>query len=255
MSVSDNIPLNIWSYWEGPENKYVTTSYNSWLKHCSNYNIVVINKSNIKQYLPDIDILNLKHLDSEARISDYVRFNILAKHGGIWMDATIILTRPLDWVHNFKSDFVGYWRNASTTNPKYKVVESWFLACTPNNKFMNAWKDEFMKINNYYNIYDYINTVRKDNVDLQNIGNLSYLTCYVACQVIIQKYLTYDEYEKLKLIRMEDTEKYLDSVNVTPALVTDHIDMLPNIIKLTQWNRKAIDRDPYLQKILERFSV
>lgn len=254
MQTANIIPLNIWSYWEGPNNKYIDICYKSWLKHCPNYNIVVLNSKNLIKYLPEIRFNNFKHKDSQARISDYVRFNILVKYGGIWLDATIIITRPLIWVENYKTEFVGYWRQASTTSKKYKVVESWFLACSRNNKFMRLWRDEFMRINNYKTVREYISSISRQKVDLQNIGNLIYLACYVACQCVIQKQISYEEYEKLTLIRMEDTARYLDSVKVHLRLATDPIEMLPNIIKFTQWNRRLIDTTPSFQKILDRFN-
>ena len=48
----------------------------------------------------DLDTLKIK--DSLARISDVLRLHALAEHGGIWMDATIICTASLSWVHSIQ---------------------------------------------------------------------------------------------------------------------------------------------------------
>jgi hypothetical protein len=42
-----------------------------------------------------------------ARFSDWLRLALLAKHGGVWLDATLLLTAPLQYLVNESANFSG----------------------------------------------------------------------------------------------------------------------------------------------------
>ena len=42
-----------------------------------------------------------------ARFSDWLRLALLAKHGGVWLDATLLLTAPLQYLVNESATFSG----------------------------------------------------------------------------------------------------------------------------------------------------
>lgn len=42
-----------------------------------------------------------------ARFSDWLRLALLAKHGGVWLDATLLLTAPLQSLVNESATFSG----------------------------------------------------------------------------------------------------------------------------------------------------
>lgn len=249
------IPKIIWTFWNGDDNRYLEICRKTWIVHCKDYEINILTKENINKFV-NIDMFKLKHSDNIARISDFIRLYILSKYGGIWLDAYTLLPRSLDWIYDIDSDFIAYYRDASTTKQEYKCIENWFIACSPKNEFVTLWYNEFMRINDYNTIDDYVQFVKDQNVDLQNINDYHYLTCYVSCQYLMQKLITNkDIIKKLYLIRMEDHDKYLNSVEVKEILCNDDIKHLPNIIKFTRWNRQYMKDNPKLYCIYDRFDI
>lgn len=202
------IPNRIWTYWDGEIPPFVQKCIESWHKYNPEYHIVVLNKQNLSRYLLDgMNISELKHAnESSARFSDYVRLLVVPRYGGIWMDASIICQHSLDWVHNIHKEtgceFVGYYREDFTTIPENRVVESWFFACVPESKFVQDWRDEFLKINNHDNVDDYVNDLKRNGIQMQNVPEerLNYLAVYLSAQAIMQK--NGDQY-KLQLIKSD----------------------------------------------------
>lgn len=251
---SNNIPKQIWTYWDGSDNYVPNLCINTWRKNSPGYNVTIINKDNINEYI-DIDIYNLRHADSSARISDFIRLYLLSKYGGIWIDATVILTRSLDWIYSYKTNFIGFYKEKHTTNNDYKCIESWFLACTPNNELVKLWYKEFMNINNYNTIRDYVNHIKNSNIDLQNIFDHEYLTIYLSYQYVIQKIIDTKILNNITLLCLEDHDKLLQAIysdNKT-LLCKAKYNELPNIIKFSRWERDVIKNIPELECIYKRF--
>tara|TARA_Y100000389_G_scaffold153244_1_gene153432 strand:+ start:436 stop:1128 length:693 start_codon:yes stop_codon:yes gene_type:complete len=71
----------------------------SWEKYNKNhFDIIALDNKNIKNYLSNdvLDILNrIKLNKSITASSDLLRVNLLANHGGFWVDATIMCTTPI----------------------------------------------------------------------------------------------------------------------------------------------------------------
>ena len=209
-SNNSKIPKQIWTYWDGKIPPFVQKCIESWHTHNPDHKITILNKQNLGLYLPEgikIDALKRAN-DSPARYSDFVRLLVLPTHGGFWMDASIICQKPLDWVHRMHMEtdceFVGYYREDFTTVPEYKYVESWFFACIPGSNFAQDWRDEFMRINEYPNVDDYVSDLKSEGIDFQNIPTerLNYLAVYLSAQAIIQR--PKSSYN-LQLIRSDDT--------------------------------------------------
>jgi len=209
------IPKKIWTFWDNtnlPDT--VVKCIDSWRRYNPDYEITVLSKASIKEYLPEKDIYKLKHATTPQRISDFIRIHIIKKHGGFWLDASILLTESLDWIRDIQQkdnyELVGYYIGGMTTNNNYPIIENWFFAAIPNSEFISKWCETFLLINNYNNIGDYVNAMRK-GADLQNIDNPKYLTMHVAAQYVMQKYMTpKDIKEKLYLMKAEDGPfKYL----------------------------------------------
>lgn len=94
----------IWICWfQGEENMppIVKGCFNSVKKHAGQHPVKLITEDNYKNYvnIPDYIIRKLKDKNiSYTHFSDIIRNNLLADHGGIWMDASIFLTGELkDW--------------------------------------------------------------------------------------------------------------------------------------------------------------
>ncbi len=88
----------IWSiWWQGEDNapEIVKTCFASVRRHCGGKNFRVITKENFSDYIQipehilaklDSGVITLTHL------SDILRFYLLSRYGGMWLDATIFVT-------------------------------------------------------------------------------------------------------------------------------------------------------------------
>ena len=193
-----NIPKIIWSYWDsGIKNGgyLVNKSYLSWKKYHPDYEIIFLDDNNINEYI-NIETyyknINFKQYNKLIKVkkSDLIRCILLSEYGGIWIDSSFIFTESLDWLLKSK-DVLGnnkkmivFYEEGKTTNDNFPVIESWFIASSKNNKFINLWKEEFYKYLQI-GIKDYKNHIV--NIDLQKIKNIKYLTIHVCAQKIMQE--------------------------------------------------------------------
>jgi hypothetical protein len=209
---SNEIPKTIWTFWNSDDfPKTVQKCIDTWRSSNPDYNIIILNKTNIKEYLPEIDVYSLKHNDSPARTSDFIRCHVLPKYGGVWVDASIIINKPLSTIINTNYSFTGYYLEGFTTNSDYPVLENWFFACTKGNEFVSKWRDAFMKLNNYETPEQYSEYIKSLGVDVQQIYDLNYLAMHVAAQYVFQKEMTPQSIKtNLNLLKAEDGPyKYL----------------------------------------------
>lgn len=223
-----HIPKIIWTYWHSDNGSVPITvikCIESWTLYNPDYEIIVLDKKNLKKYVKK-DLTKLKRAsDFPARLSDFARINVLAKYGGIWMDATNVSTGSFDeWVLNnvgkYDGECIAYYIKRNTYIKKYPIIENWFFACKKGSKFINKVCSEFMSINKYDDVYDYVDYLEKDlGVNLQGINDFDdpgYLTQHCSMQKILQ----YDEYpiSQLKLFKAESGPfKYLSDGNWKPT--------------------------------------
>ncbi|MGE8374978.1 MAG: glycosyltransferase family 32 protein, partial [Diaphorobacter nitroreducens] len=91
------IPRILWSYWQGGTPPLlVQRCFDHWRRLHPHFEIRILDERGVLQYLPAIPAA----LDgaSAAKRADWIRLELLRRHGGIWLDASTILTQPLDWV-------------------------------------------------------------------------------------------------------------------------------------------------------------
>ncbi len=150
---------DVWICWlqginQAPE--IVQTCFASVKKWMPDKKIHVIDKSNIFSYvqLPKYVIEKWeKGLISNTLLSDFIRLSILVEYGGIWIDATVLLTGPIPEYID-QSDFFIYQSNIYDLT---KVGESWFIKANADNRILKTtlnllieyWKCE-TKIRDYF---------------------------------------------------------------------------------------------------------
>jgi hypothetical protein len=124
----------IWFLWfQGIESAppLVKRCYESWVANNPGWNVTLLDHSNLNTYvLTDLESGNLKTLSPNCR-ADLVRLEILARHGGVWVDATCYCALPLDsWLSVLlPSGFFAFERRSRWSPP----IASWFLAALPSN--------------------------------------------------------------------------------------------------------------------------
>ena len=132
----------IWVFWyQGIENAplIVQKCVNSQKKYAVGYEVRVIDKNNLIEYLELPEYINKKFEDgiiTFTHYSDIVRISLLAKYGGIWMDSTVLLTyitdNPLFVFKNIDLD---------RCDETQTVASSWLISSYTNQKIILLVRD------------------------------------------------------------------------------------------------------------------
>lgn len=256
----EDIPKIIWTYWiEEDPPEIVKKCIESWKRYNPDYDVRLLNKNTVSKWIPELNLNELKHNDSPARESDFVRLSILAVYGGFWVDASIIMTEPLYHIQTIQKEkgceFIAYYLEGFTSRPEYPVIESWFFACVPDSSFVKKWRDEFTTLNNYNTVKDYVDAKKSSGVDFQKIDSLEYLVIHLAAQTVMQKDMGQEAVSRrLHLMKAEDGPyKFLKSGgwNSHQGLknLCEMDDLKTPIIKLRNSERIEINNDPNLKCI------
>ena len=149
-------PSIVWLLWlDGWDSapwmvKEVALSYE---RHNPGWSVVRLDSQNLKQYL-DIPYIDNVNIEAPAK-SDIVRLFLLAKHGGVWADATMLCFAPLDsWIHEslMPVQFFMYHGRDGGKGPA-----SWFIISSNESYIIQKWKQAAeaywsgrVKMHNYF---------------------------------------------------------------------------------------------------------
>jgi hypothetical protein len=162
----------------------------SWKKHNPNYKIHLLTKESYSQFA-DIpaNVANHPNMnDMKQRFADLVRCYVLAKNGGVWVDSSILMDRPLDsWLFekSTTAELYGFTIKYDST-AVLPVLENWFFAVPENSYFMQQWKDEFTKMTEYPSVKEYVASRRSMGVSTKDWFDPNYLAMHVAAAKLIQ---------------------------------------------------------------------
>jgi len=135
----------LWVYWDNIDRKdkpnHIDLCHRSIIKHCSkSFNIVFVNKDNIRKYLPELDELELNFNNvCIAHKVDFYRIFLLYKYGGLYLDSDVIVLRdPIEIIKKLDNyDFVGFGCTGDVCKYGYKEPSNWVLASRPYSILMN----------------------------------------------------------------------------------------------------------------------
>jgi hypothetical protein len=88
----------VWFLWfQGLEAapEIIQLCHRSWVERCG-WDVVVLNESNLAEYAM-LDHKGVVARQSPNHRADLLRLDLLANHGGVWVDATCFCLRPLDY--------------------------------------------------------------------------------------------------------------------------------------------------------------
>ena len=160
-SISINTQKNIFLYWETMSGKtkpnYLNLCYKTIIKHCNkSFKIHLLDNKIIHKYLPNLrKDLDKKLTIGPAQKTDYYRYYLLYKYGGIWIDFDTIILKDLTPLFNKLNEynFVGFgchFRNCSKTGFPYPAT--WLMMSRKNDILMKNCLD---KCNYYLDNYDH----------------------------------------------------------------------------------------------------
>ena len=127
----------IWSFWDTEDIPAdVGPILASWKLWAPEYRVIMLNPTSVRCFLPDANLEGAKELKLRT---DIIRLRLLHKYGGVWMDSTVMLTRPLDVG---PSGFVAIAiPEYQTHGPPADFVESWFLAADAGEYIVDRWAE------------------------------------------------------------------------------------------------------------------
>lgn len=124
----------IWCCWcQGEDNmpEVVKSCYNSIKKYSCNHPVTLITDENLSEYISlpqNVQEKRSAGLISLTHYSDIARMFLLKNYGGIWLDATILLTQSIDSIVDTSKNFWTF-RHASTNhNVSAGLWTSYFIA-------------------------------------------------------------------------------------------------------------------------------
>lgn len=135
------IPKVIWTYWQtSPPPAFVQACLANWRHFAPDHELRLLDRHSLAPWLPalraDFDAL------PAYRQADCLRIHLLARHGGVWMDASTLLSRDLGWLHEARArhaaEYVGFYIDRYSTRPELPIIENWFMASVPGGSFAMA---------------------------------------------------------------------------------------------------------------------
>ncbi|MEO6277719.1 capsular polysaccharide synthesis protein [Roseateles sp.] len=142
----EEIPKILWTYWQAkPPPLFIQACLANWRRFAPDHDLRLLDRGNIAEWLPEL------RADFDAlpayRQADWLRIQLLARHGGVWMDASMLLSRDLAWLHETRrrraADYVGFYIDRYTTRPEQPIVENWLMASVPGGRFALALAGAF----------------------------------------------------------------------------------------------------------------
>ena len=119
ITLPENVPSfreNIYSdtiwicWWQGEDNMppIVKMCTRKIRENSNGHNVIFISQETYKKYVevPEKFISDVKTGRMKiAHLADYVRYKLLFQYGGVWIDATMLVTRPIGTFGEFEYDF------------------------------------------------------------------------------------------------------------------------------------------------------
>lgn len=251
-----DIPRLIWSYWQGDSSSTVAACVKSWSEQNPGWTINFLRPEDIAQYLPGFPELTSSL--PPQKTSNLVRLMLIEKFGGVWLDASTLVTAPLEWLRSavarssceaglFWNERAGVYRR----DPSAPIVENGCICAPPRSPFISQWRQAYqdcISSDDYRGYFARMAQIGELSRNFEAKGDLSYFVCYLAAQQVMQESADY----RLLLVNAED-EYYFYYYNTTKSrnrrqfaetLLLCHKDDCDQsrLIKITKGHRELLDQ-------------
>lgn len=183
------IPKIIWIFWYDEEIPELVKKCIINIKNLHpDFEVRILDKNTVSNFI-EIDLNNLvSKIPKLANLSDLVRLKLLSKYGGVWLDASIILTERVDkfFLEQDKAcDLIAFYNKNRTQNSKILVIENWMLAAPPNSLFINTWLKYFSPIEELgsLNLYEQYKKLPNSKDLIKGLDNPLYQMAYIAAKL------------------------------------------------------------------------
>ncbi|WP_298636792.1 capsular polysaccharide synthesis protein [uncultured Umboniibacter sp.] len=131
----------LWAFWhDGEENAppYIQACLKTWRDKNPEWFLEVLTYDTISSFLPLDNLIGDHWTEIPVQaFTDLIRINLIAKYGGVWIDATCICKTPLDyWLPRLmQGGFFAFDRPGPG-----REISSWFLSGSEDSYIVNRWK-------------------------------------------------------------------------------------------------------------------
>ena len=159
----------IWTIWlQGMENapQVVQKCYQSMCKHITDRPIVVITEDNFKDYVTFPDYIMEKYekgIISKVHFADLLRIELLAQHGGTWMDGTVFCSSKPSQPYLLDGELFLFQMLKPGLDGHSRALSSWFMTAHAGNPVIlltrallhNYWKNHNYAVE-YFILHDFM---------------------------------------------------------------------------------------------------
>jgi len=189
--------INIWTYWEpNPPPPKVKKCYENWKKIGKLNNIHLLNPDNITEYIPQDEYDKIcKNAENPAVKSDFIGLYLLHKYGGVWIDASIFLNKPLlEWLPLDKM----FTYNADRFNDVGTCMETFFMYSPKDNIISKEWYHFLHKIKDNEGKEKFLENAKEEYPDICNAMDSNYLWVYLTGKYLLLKNPEFKEHLNYK---------------------------------------------------------
>lgn len=134
-----------WIFWEGRMPGIVQICVDT--IHAHQNNVIMLNMSNVSQYVPDDVIIKIKSKTNQIEhFVDILRIYLLHTYGGIWMDCDILMFKSIDHLADEKYmntfDFIGFGYTGEVGHYRYGQPSNWCMVAKEGCQLMKyIWQE------------------------------------------------------------------------------------------------------------------
>ena len=141
------IPNVIWSFWAQGATEIppvIETCVETWRANAGVASIRVLDLLSLSEYLSNDELPQTFSALTPQMQSDAVRLALLAKYGGIWLDAsTVVTTALMPWLEKVSIGRGFFLFQNPSAGRGGRLFEIGFMAARPGHQFIEAWSEEF----------------------------------------------------------------------------------------------------------------
>lgn len=143
------VPKHIWMLWQqgwdvAPD--IVKRCARSWQEQNPGWEVHLLDDRTLSETAPSYDDIP-KGKAWRSALSNMARVSLLMEHGGVWADATIFCSRPLDdWLRGAARTGLFFF---DSPRP-YRPISSWFIASSTDNYVLRAMREIYAQYWGYF---------------------------------------------------------------------------------------------------------
>ena len=187
------VPRLIWSYWhDAALPPVVAACVANWRRHAPGYTIRLLHRDTALAALDGLPLPRAFDAWPAYRQADWLRVALVGRHGGLWLDASVFLTRSPDWLLALATrqrGFAGFHLNAGGGGGSvaWPYLENWCFAAPPGDRFVLAWEAELRQAMRHGETAYLAQLGDARDALLAGIDGPHYLVMHVAARVVLRR--------------------------------------------------------------------